>query len=123
MRDMRRDMRTRVSGTRTGRVRDMRRTGIPRLLGPAQMAEGPSTDLNPISYNHQTLTSDSRQSARELGYLPLEEVRGRVIAVTIPIKNRERAAPIEVGDSNSAISKLAAFVSKINGDGGDDEAT
>ena len=41
-----------------------------------------------------------------------------MVAVTTPIKNRERAAPIEVGDSDSAISKLAAFVSKINGDGG-----
>ena len=41
-----------------------------------------------------------------------------MIAVTTPIKNRERAAPIEVGDSNSAISKLAAFVSKINGGSG-----
>ena len=41
-----------------------------------------------------------------------------MITVTVPVKNRKRPAPIEVSDFNSAISKMAAFVSKVGGEGG-----
>ena len=36
-----------------------------------------------------------------------------MITVTVPFKNRKRPAPIEVSDSNSAISKMAAFMSEV----------
>ena len=41
-----------------------------------------------------------------------------MITVTVPVKNQKRPAPIEVSDFNSAISKMAAFVSKVGGEGG-----
>ena len=75
--------------------------------------ESPASNLSPLSYRSRSLANASRQQARGHGYLPLEEVAGKVITVTVPFKNRKRPAPIEVSDSNSAISKMAAFVSEV----------